>query len=192
MAPKNTTPEAAQEPVAVEGLEVSGGKVVAVPAEPEVTPPPAQMEPEKAASAAPEDQEVMANIGHLRVQTEAEKRVAQETDAKEDHHLRPAKEAHADAARLSVLVTVGTERDTADVRGNGAEDAALLVRTRLLFDWIDGQGVGHARGKEMDLPRNEAVKLIEEGRAERANPPEANPVELAMAEAKMAVMSKSQ
>lgn len=187
MAPKKTAPEADEATVrTTETVKVTG--VVEKPAP---APNPAPSEPDQAAKAPDSDEEVMANIGHLRVRTEAEKRVDEETDAKEDHHLRPAKEAHADAARLSVLVTVGTERDTADVRGNGAEDAAMLVRVRLLFDWLDGQGVSHSRGKEMDLPRNEAVKLIEEGRAERANPPEANPVELAMAEAKMAVMSKS-
>lgn len=185
MAPKKEqAPEATVE--TTETVKVTG--VVEKPA-PE--PNPAPTEPEQAAKAPAGDEEVVANIGHVRVRTTAEKRVTDETDAKEEHHLRPAKEAHAEAARLSVLATVGTETQTGDVRGTLAEDAAQLVRARLLFDWIDGQGVGHARGKELDLPRNEAVKLIEEGRAERANPPEGDPVALAMAEAKMAVMVES-
>lgn len=164
-------------------------KVQGIVEKPAPEPNPAPTEPEKAATAPSADEEVVANIGHVRVRTAAEKRMGEETDTKEDHWLRPAKEAHAEAARLSVLATVGTETQTSDVRGTTAEDAASLVRARLLFDWIDGQGVSHLRGKEMDLPRNEAVKLIEEGRAERADPPAGDPVALAMAEARMAVMA---
>lgn len=186
MAPRK---DQADEAATVETTETV--KVQGVVEKPAPAPNPAPEEPDQAATAPAGDEEVVANIGHVRVRTTAEKRVIDETDAKEDHWLRPAKEAHAEAARLSVLATVGTETQTSDVRGTNAEDAAQLVRARLLFDWIDGQGVSHARGKELDLVRNEAVKLIEEGRAERANPPEGDPVALAMAEAKMAVMTET-
>ena len=186
-AKKDTATEAEQ--AAVETTETV--KVQGIVEKPAPAPNPAPEQPEQAATPAAGTEEVVANIGHVRVRTSAEKRVTDETDAKEDHWLRPAKEAHAEAAKLSVLVTTGTELETGDVRGTNPEDAVQLVRARLLFDWIDGQGVTHTRGKELDLVRNEAVKLIEEGRAERANPPEADPVALAMAEAKMAVMTEA-
>lgn len=182
MAPKkeDTT---AQEPVKVEGLEVSGGKVVAVPAEPEVTPPPAQPEPEQAAKAATGTEEVVANIGHVRIRTAAEKRATEEAGTKEDHWLRPAKEAHADAARVSVVAAAGNEFAVSDLKGIDPEGAGNLVRTRLLFDWNDGQGVFHGRGKELDLLRNEAAKLVEQGLAERVNPPAVEPIEQAVTDA---------
>lgn len=185
----DNTAEPAKEPVKVEGLEVSGGKVVAVPAEPEVTPPPAQPTPDQAAKAPPAKEEVVANIGHVRVKTSAEKRVEGETATKEDHWLRDAKEAHRDAARLSVVVSVGTEFQVDDLKSLDPEGGAKLSRARLLFDWNDGQGVFHERGKELDLPRNEAAKLIEQGLAERANPPELDPIEKAMAEATINVLT---
>lgn len=178
MAAKET--KTGQDAVPVEGLEVKGGKVVAVPAEPEVTPPPAQPKPEQAAKPGSADEEVTANIGHVRVRTTAEKRVQAESGNKEANTLRDAKEAHRDAARLSVAVQMGTEFQTADIEGEN-------TRVRLLFDWFDGQGVAHERGKELDLPPNEASKLVYEGRAERANPPAADPVEQAMNEAKMGI-----
>lgn len=149
---------------------------------------PVEMKPEKAAKAPPADEKVMADIGQLRVQTAAEKRIVEETGDKEDHWLRPAKEAHADAAKISVLSTVGTEMSVGDLDGS---NEAEIVRVRLLFDWNDGQGVGHPRGKQMDLPKNEAVKLVREGFAERANPPEPDPIVAAMAEARMSVLERN-
>jgi len=185
----DTARETAPEPVQVEGLQVSGGRVVAVPTEPEVTPPPAQPEPEQAAKAPTGTEEVVANIGHVRIRTEAEKRVQGETDAKEDHWLRPAKEAHADAARISVVATSGNEFAFSDLKGIDPEGATIMARVRLLFAWHDGQGVFHARGKELDLLRNEAAKLVEQGLAERVNPPEIDPIERAMTEAQINVLT---
>lgn len=182
--------DTAQEPVKVEGLEVSGGKVVAVPAEPDVTPGPAQPEPEQAAKPASGDEEVVANIGHVRIRTEAEKRVQAETGKQEDHWLRPAKEAHADAARISIVATTGNEFAFNDLKGTDAEGAGTLARVRLMFDWRDGQGVFHERAKELDLPRNEAAKLIEQGLAERVNPPDVEPIEKAMTDAQIEVLSR--
>lgn len=185
---EDTARETAQEPVKVEGLEVSGGKVVAVPPQEEKTGP-AEIEPEQAAKAPTGDEEVVANIGHVRIRTEAEKRVQGETDAKEDHWMRPAKEAHADAARLGIVATSGNEFAFADLKGIDPEGAGLMARVRLLFDWNDGQGVFHARGKELDLLRNEAAKLVEQGLAERVNPPEIDPIERAMTEAQIDVLT---
>lgn len=181
--------DTAPEPVAVEGLETRGGKVVAVPPEPEVTPPPAQPTPDEAAKV-PANQETVANIGQLRVKTAAEHRMEAETVSKEANLLRPAKEAHADAARISIVATQGTEFAFGDLKGIDAEGAGNLARARLLFDWRDGQGVFHERGKELDLPRNEAAKLIEQGLAERVNPPEADLVETAVAQAQIDVLSR--
>ncbi|WP_062560359.1 hypothetical protein [Paracoccus aminovorans] len=135
--------------------------------------------PDKPAAAAPKNEEVVADIGHLRVKTAAEKRVEAETGNKEDHWLRPAKEAHADAAKVSIVAPLGAESETSDL----ADDE--LTRIRLLFDWHDGQGVFHERGKQMDMIRNEAAKLLAQGMAERVNPPPVDPVEKAMAEAKL-------
>ena len=178
------------ENVPVEGLQVSGGRVVAVPPEPDVTPPPAQPTPDKAAKAAPKGEEVVANIGHVRIKTSREKRVEDETGNKEDHWLRPAKEAHADAARVAIVAPLGTEFTVSDLKSTDAEGAQALHRARLLFDWTDGQGVHHERGKELDLFRNEAAKLIEQGLAERADPPAVEPVERAVAEAQIKVLSQ--
>jgi len=46
-----------------------------------------------------------------------------------------------------------------------------LTKVRLLMDWRDGQGLLHAHGEELDLPPNEAIKLLDERRAERSDPP---------------------
>jgi len=46
-----------------------------------------------------------------------------------------------------------------------------LTKVKLLMDWRDGQGVLHAHGEEMNLPPNEAIKLLDERRAERSDPP---------------------
>lgn len=189
--PKNPAPEAVKEAVPVAGLKAGGQTVVAVPQEPEVTPPPAQPTPDRAASVPPRNEKVMADIGQLRVETAAEKRIVDTLGAEEDHWLRPAKEAHADAAKLSVLATVGTETSVWDLkRPLDENEATRLVRVRLLFDWFDGQGVPHPRGKQLDLPQNEAVRLVREGFAERADPPEEEPIVAAMTEAKMAVLDR--
>lgn len=179
MATSNkTAPEAEKEPIPVEGLEVKGGKVVAVAPEPEIIGE-AQPTPDKPAEAPPKDEKVVANIGVLRVETTQEKRIEEATGNAEANALRDPKQAHAEAAGLSVIATPGTELRTDDIR----TDDYAPVRSRLLFDWFDGQGVFHPRGKIMDLPRNEAMKLIGDGRAERANPPDLPPVEKAVAEA---------
>jgi len=46
-----------------------------------------------------------------------------------------------------------------------------LTKVKLLMDWRDGQGVLHAHGEELNLPPNEAIKLLDEHRAERTDPP---------------------
>jgi hypothetical protein len=46
-----------------------------------------------------------------------------------------------------------------------------LTKVKLLMDWRDGSGVLHAHGEEMNLPPNEAIKLLDERRAERSDPP---------------------
>jgi hypothetical protein len=65
----------------------------------------------------------------------------------------------------STTTTTKTPRST--VRG----EPEKLTKVKLLMDWRDGQGVLHAHGEEMNLPPNEAIKLLDEHRAERSDPP---------------------
>jgi hypothetical protein len=61
--------------------------------------------------------------------------------------------------------TTSTPRST--VKG----EPEKLTKVKLLMDWRDGSGVLHAHGKELNLPPNEAIKLLDERRAERTDPP---------------------
>lgn len=52
----------------------------------------------------------------------------------------------------------------------GETQKQQTVPCRLLYDWWDGQGIRHEHGKTLDLPLNEAKRLIGEKKAERADP----------------------
>jgi hypothetical protein len=65
----------------------------------------------------------------------------------------------------TTTTTTKTPRST--VKG----EPEKLTKVKLLMDWRDGQGVLHAHGEEMNLPPNEAIKLLDEHRAERSDPP---------------------
>ena len=86
---------------------------------------------------------------------------------------RDPKEAHKQAAKLAREQGRGAEFYTRDLKAPAMHEKGKdeLVSTRLLYDWHDGQGLLHEHGKILDLPWNEAKKLIAEGRAERAKPP---------------------
>ncbi len=43
-----------------------------------------------------------------------------------------------------------------------------LYPIRLLFDWWDGQGVRHSMDSIVEIPLNEAKKLMDEGKGEYA------------------------
>jgi hypothetical protein len=105
---------------------------------------------------------------------------------------RDPNEAHRDlvelqkkAAEYDVFSTAGirtptgTQEDTTETtttktsvpRSTVKGEPEKLTKVKLLMDWRDGQGVLHAHGKELNLPPNEAIKLLDERRAERSDPP---------------------
>lgn len=76
-------------------------------------------------------------------------------------------EAHDMAARLSQQTGYVPEFDTSDIqKGEKGED---LYPIRLLNDWWDGQGIRHKRGETIEVPYNEALRLVGERKAERAD-----------------------
>ena len=106
---------------------------------------------------------------------------------------RDAKEAHAAAVGISKLgekydifstadivrFPVGAVEDTTEItttkssvpRSTFKGEPEKLTNVKLLMDWRDGQGLLHAHGETLDLPPNEAIKLLDERRAERTDPP---------------------
>jgi hypothetical protein len=105
---------------------------------------------------------------------------------------RDPREAHAQAVELSKLgekedifatwdlvPTGGVTEDTTETtttttktpRSVTNPEPEKLVNVKLLVDWRDGQGLLHEHGEALDLPPNEAKKLLEDRRAERTDPP---------------------
>ena len=106
---------------------------------------------------------------------------------------RDPKEAHAQAVELSKqgekvdifathdipLSPPGAVEDTTETKTTVTStprsvikgEPEKLTKVKLLMDWRDGSGVLHAHGEEMNLPPNEAIKLLDERRAERSDPP---------------------
>lgn len=50
------------------------------------------------------------------------------------------------------------------------DDAPVLAPVKLLYDTWDSEGVRHAAGMVIGLPAVEARKLLNDGKAERADP----------------------
>lgn len=151
--------------------------------------PKATEAPEPSApKAAPADIEKTPEIGQERARTAAELAEREASSTEQAAPIREPKEAHKDAATRSMVGFVGTEYHTGDLRAPGMYEntAEELTPVRLLFDWRDGQGVLHELGKELDLPWNEAKRLVGEGRAERTDPPAVELAEDWIAEARLA------
>jgi hypothetical protein len=68
---------------------------------------------------------------------------------------------------VTETTTTTTKTPRSTVRG----EPEKLTKVKLLVDWRDGSGVLHAHGEELNLPPNEAIKLLNERRAERSDPP---------------------
>ncbi len=150
--------------------------------------------------------DITVTVGSIREMTTVEKAERDRSADKPSNYSRDPKEAHADAVAISKLaedskafstegiampvlgqqeetvetVTTKTERPKATIKGEPEE----LVAVSLLMDWRDGQGVLHQFGKKIDLPANEALKLLGERRAERVDPPKDTENDRAKAEAK--------
>jgi len=81
----------------------------------------------------------------------------------------------ADIARHGIGVVEDTTETTTTTtktpRSVVKGEPEKLTKVKLLMDWRDGSGVLHAHGEEMNLPPNEAIKLLDERRAERSDPP---------------------
>jgi len=106
---------------------------------------------------------------------------------------RDPNEAHAQAVELmrkaaeyDPFSTVGINRNPVGVVEDTIEtkttttssprsvikgEPEKLTKVKLLMDWRDGQGLLHGHGEELNLPPNEAIKLLDERRAERSDPP---------------------
>jgi len=111
------------------------------------------------------------SMGGVRVETSAEIRQA---NVGEKLPVPPyqgdAKALHDIAAGLSQQAPRGPELDTRDIENKADQgEKEELYPIRLLVDWWDGQGIRRARNTEVDVPWNEAKKLVSEGKAERAD-----------------------
>jgi hypothetical protein len=128
----------------------------------------------------PGEAEVVANLGVLRVET------AEEVQQNKENSGQPVapydgdpREAHervvmqANRAALSTsnafdalnLPAVGMP-PALDDKGRAAPEE--LYPVRLLFDWWDGQGLRHPKDDIVEIPLNEAKKLMDEGKGEYA------------------------
>lgn len=112
--------------------------------------------------------DTLPTLGGPRVASTAEIReelIAEEMEAAP--YPADPKEAHARAAALSRPRAPAPEFRTSDlVKGEKGED---LFPIRLLNDWWDGQGLRHKRGEIVELPYNEAKRLVGEKKGERAD-----------------------
>ncbi len=71
------------------------------------------------------------------------------------------------AAELSRKRGPAPEFNTSDIEKG--EKGEKLYPIRLLNDWWDGQGLRHKRGEVIEVPYNEAKRLVGEMKAERAD-----------------------
>lgn len=135
----------------------------------------AQEDAEKAANTAVSNADIQAankdslpTLGGPRVassQEIREEKAADQTGAA-PYPANP-REAHARAATLSQSRGPAPEFRTSDIeKGEKGED---LYKIRLLNDWWDGQGLRHKRGELIEVPYNEAKRLVGERKAERAD-----------------------
>jgi hypothetical protein len=132
-------------------------------------------------------------VGAVRELTSAEIAEREATAGKEAApYPRDPNEAHKQAVELmrkaaeydvfstaGIRTATGTQEDTTETtttktsvpRSTVKGEPEKLTKVKLLMDWRDGQGLLHAHGEEMNLPPNEAIKLLDEHRAERSDPP---------------------
>lgn len=125
-------------------------------------------EPVSGADLEQANDDTLPTIGGPRVASSQEIR---EEQAAEDVGAAPypadPKEAHARAAALSKQRGPAPEFKTSDLeKGETGED---LYPIRLLNDWWDGQGLRHKRGEVLEVPYNEAKRLVGDRKAERAD-----------------------
>lgn len=111
---------------------------------------------------------LVPDMGGIRVETAAE---VEANKRSEGQPVAPApgdpKEAHALAVELSQIQPVAQPQDLPSAGSVAAADKAEEVYPiRLLYDWWDGQGVRHLRDEVVDMPLNEAQKLMDEGKGE--------------------------
>ncbi|HEX5935679.1 MAG TPA: hypothetical protein VFY63_16090 [Pseudorhizobium sp.] len=130
--------------------------------------------PEPAPQPAPGEARIVPEIGVARVETAEE---VQQTKEGENQPVAPyegdPKEAHALAAAQAERAAASPAMTTFGLPNPGAVPAEgqkeELYSVRLLYDWWDGQGIRHPRDEVVDLPLNEAKKLLAEGKGERAD-----------------------
>jgi len=113
-------------------------------------------------------QDTLPTLGGPRVASAQEVREEQEGQSAEPApYPGDPKESHRIAAELSQQNNYVPEFDTSDIaKGEKGEE---LYPIRLLNDWWDGQGVRHKRGETIEVPYNEAIRLVGERKAERAD-----------------------
>lgn len=120
-------------------------------------------------------EELVAGTGQLRVKTELEKkRDAAGAKSPVSDGGDNAKEAHKQAVKfMREEERVGLEQfGTSDLALPviGDEKAEKKVSIKLLYDWWDGQGIRHPLGTVVDAPVNDAMRLLDERKAERMDP----------------------
>jgi len=151
-------------------------------------------------------------VGAVRELTALELAERELTAGKDSNYSRDAKEAHADAVAISRMgddlnmfstediktpvvgqqeltvetTTTTTSKPRSEIKG----EPEVLTDVRLLMDWRDGQGLLHVHGKQIALPSNEAIRLLNERRAERVNPPKKDDSAFREAEAAQAKAEK--
>lgn len=111
------------------------------------------------------DAKDVAGTGVMRVETSQEIR-QREAGVAADPVPTDPKEAHNMAAENAKASQEAPEFNTADIEA--AKEQTFPIR--LLFDWWDGQGNRHERNSIVNVAVNDAVKLIQERKAERADP----------------------
>ncbi|NTF35559.1 hypothetical protein [Agrobacterium rubi] len=128
--------------------------------------------PAPAPTPAPGEAREVPAIGGVRVETAEEVQETKENagqpsypyggDPKEGHALAAENAQRFEQASRQVpdLPVAGTV--------SAAQTAEELYPIRLLYDWWDGQGVRHPRDEVVDMPLNEANKLMSEGKGEYA------------------------
>lgn len=124
----------------------------------------------QAPTPAPGEARLVPDMGGIRVETAAE---VEATKRAENQPVAPApgdpKEAHALAVELSQVQRVTQPQDLPAAGSvQSAELADEVYPIRLLYDWWDGQGLRHPRDEIVEIPLNEAQKLMAEGKGEYA------------------------
>lgn len=117
---------------------------------------------------------IIPNIGQPRAETSEE--IREDQDQPSGVAKFPSddpKAAHEKAVRRTRRIDTAREFKTDDLTGttvNGEEGGRTSVIVRLLYDWWDGEGNRHPLNSEIELPLNEARRLVDERKAERTDP----------------------